>query len=494
MYPARFLWFASLVAAASIAHSTADAQTLSRSASHPNRVAAYTVTVTSIATPRFKVRAELSLTDDTLRMARSWPCDVEALCSRGWPLLIDDLRVTDTLGRDLRTDTIGASGWVVRDHYGGRLILKYSVNYDLLAKNNWPAPRETAFSDGSTLFTVGRPIFIGTRGEGPIEILFTLPPSAHVVAPWPRDTGHVSAFIVPSFDALVDNGLVIRNQPAAPITADRFALQLVLFGGWHQQRELVTRLMHAHLVTFTRLLGFDEDGAYLAVFLEDPDMGGESFLSTHVLSASPDSALVRWGRLIAHEIFHYWNGQRLRGVDYTTSQWFQEGVSEYYAILSMARNDFITPATALDELSRHLRAHRGFGRSLAASGNRKGRSFYGSATLAAFVIDVMIRDATGTRHSLDDLMREMWARFGRADRPYGQAELLEMAGATAGVDLRPFFQTHIEGDVPLPMNEVLPAIGLKLGRNAQGEEIITEDVDAPGDLRARWRALIAGRD
>ena len=486
---------AALLAATSVAHGSAKAQLRPESAPGPNQTgAAYTVSLGSIAAPRFTVKAEIPLRDDTLWVAQSWPCDLEALCDQGWPLLIRDLRVMDAAGPRLATESIGAKGWIVRGNHSGRLLLEYAVDYDSLADNGWPAPREAAFSDGAALFTIGRPLFVGGRTEGPARVVFNLPPGIHVATPWLRDTAAVRGFTVPTFDALVDNGFVLREHPSTPIMAGRFSMELALFGRWREQRELVTRLMHAHLVTFTRLLGFDDDGAYLAVFLEDPDMGGESFRSTHALSADPSSAPATWGRLIGHEVFHYWNGQRLRGADYTTSQWFQEGMSEYYAILSMARNGFITPEGALAELSRHLRAHRGFARSLAASGNRKDRGFYGTATLVAFILDVKIRDATSERHSLDELMRQMWTTFGAVDRPYTQADVLEAGRVIAGIDLAPFFHIHIEGDLPLPLDAVLPLVGLRLERNADGEESLVEDSAAPRHLQDRWRSLIGGRD
>jgi len=457
--------------------------------------ATYAVTVTSLAPPQFAIRAELPLTDDTLRVAQSWPCDLDVLCRGGWPALITDLRVTDAHGRALRTDSLGRRGWVVRDRHAGRVVVEYAVSHLLLAQNDWPAPRETAYADSAMLFTLGRALFVGTTAAGPIRVRFVVPPGVHVSAAWLRDTadGGSGAFTVPGFEALVDNGIVFRHERSMRIRAGQFSMELALFGRWSERRDLVTRLMGAHLTSFTRLLGFDEPGAYLAVFLDDPDMGGESFLSTHALSASPDSAVVRWGRLIGHEVFHYWNGHRIRGADYTSSQWFQEGMTEYYAILSMARNGFITPAAALDELSRNLRAHREFGRSLAASGNRKNRGFYASATMVAFVLDVLIRDATDGRRSLDDLMRQMWITFGRPGRPYTQAEVFALAGAMAGRDLDAFFQQHVEGDRPLPLDSVLPLAGLTLARNAAGEEMIVADGNAPPGRRELWRALIAAR-
>lgn len=453
--------------------------------------ASYVVTAQSLTPPRFTVRAELPLTDDTLRMERSRPCDLDSLCSRGWQLFVSELRVSDADGRALSAEPIGDRGWVVRDPHSGRVVLEYVVDYRLLAENGWPAPREAAFSDGTTLLTVGRPLFVGTTGARATRLRFVLPGDRLVSGPWARENDESRAFLLEDFDQLSNNALVIAEQPTARVSAGRFSLELALFGRWNEKRELVTRLLDAHLATFTRLLGFDEEDVYLAAFLEGSGIAGEAFVNSYVISADPGAPMATWGRLIGHEIFHYWNGHRIRGADYTSSQWFQEGMSEYYAILSMARNGFMTPDEALAELSRHLRAHGQFKASLAASGNRKNRGFYGSATMVAFALDVTIRDATDGQRSLDDLMREMWRTFGSTGRPYTQADVIAAAGSAAGAGLNEFFRNHVEGDVPLPMDTLLPLAGLKLTRNPQNEETIVEDPSAPRRQRDLWRAVIA---
>ncbi|MBL8989756.1 MAG: hypothetical protein JNJ80_26035 [Gemmatimonadetes bacterium] len=46
---------------------------------------------------------------------------------------------------------------------------------------------------------------------------------------------------------------------------------------------------------------------------------------------------------IMHEIFRYWNGWRLRGPDYPSSQSFQEGINEYMANLALASSGMSDP-------------------------------------------------------------------------------------------------------------------------------------------------------
>jgi hypothetical protein len=411
----------------------------------------YTVTLTSLSPPHFLIHANLSLKDDTLRVAGSRPCDLASICSAGWPTLISEFRVTDSQGGPVQTTSLGPAGWLVPQPHGSHLILDYAVDFATLADHAWPAPRETAYSDGMTLYTLGRPLFVGSHTADTIHVRFIVPAGMTTHAPW-RPGNKPGEFQVAGVDALWDNGIVITPRAIPRVAAQGFTLELALFGRWNARRDLVAHLMNAHVATFTRLLGFNQPARYLATFLPDSDLGGESFSDSYALSACPDSSVATWGRVIGHELFHYWNGQRLRGADYISSQWFQEGMTEYYAIVSMARNHFVTADEAFAQLAHHLRAHQQFGKSLTASGGHKDQGFYGSATLVALVLDMKIRDATRGRRSLDDMMRTMWRTFGSAGRPYTQADVIAVANATAGRDLTEFFRAHVEGAVPLPVD------------------------------------------
>ncbi|MGH7529017.1 MAG: hypothetical protein ACREMN_01400 [Gemmatimonadales bacterium] len=458
--------------------------TLLAMACRPAARPSYQITLLSLSPPRFAVRAAVTPTDDTLRMAQSRSCDVAAICEAGWPALIEDLRVAGAGGRPLTATAAGSAGWVVRGAAGSLMLLEYVVDYSALAGQGWPAPRETAYLADSMLYTVGRPFFVGRSADDTVLVEFALPAGMSVHAPWQPERS-MGEFRVAGFEAATENGIVFARRPLPRASAGDLAVDVALYGPWQDRRDSVARLIGAHLATFTKLFESDAPGRYLATFLEADDFGGEAFLDSYAVSAHPDSGSARWGRIIGHELFHYWNGHRIRGADYIASQWFQEGITEYYAILSMVRNGFISPGGALERLSQHLRAQRRFEGSLTASGGRKNAAFYGTATLVALLLDITIRDRSGGRRSLDDLMHAMWDRFGKDRRPYTQADVVALAGEMAGTDLRPFFAAYVEGTAALPLDTTLGRAGLRVTRDA-----ITIDPSAPADQRAIWNAVI----
>ena len=74
--------------------------------------------------------------------------------------------------------------------------------------------------------------------------------------------------------------------------------------------------------------------------------------------------LLAWLELASHEIFHAWNGKRLRPVElgpfdyenenFTRSLWLVEGVTDYYSELLVHRAGLSTQVEYLDALSNKI--------------------------------------------------------------------------------------------------------------------------------------------
>ena len=129
----------------------------------------------------------------------------------------------------------------------------------------------------------------------------------------------------------------------------------------------------------------------------------------------------------AHEIFHAWNVKRLRPADIwpyqyaheqpTSWLWVSEGVTDYYADLALVRSGvsdsnafFATTAGKIREIA----ALPPFGlddASLSAwihPTDGTADAYYPKGSLAGLMLDILIRDASDNKHSLDDVMRGLY--------------------------------------------------------------------------------------
>jgi predicted metalloprotease with PDZ domain len=188
--------------------------------------------------------------------------------------------------------------------------------------------------------------------------------------------------------------------------------------------------------------------------------------------------------LYAHEIFHAWNVKRLRPADmwpyvYDHSQptpwlWVSEGITDYYADLAEVRGGLIDgsgfyAATAakmrevsdarpvsLDDASIDTWIHPVDGTQY---------TYYPKGSLAGFMLDIMIRDASDNRQSLDDVMRELYATVYKAGRGFTALDWWSaVSRAAGGKSFADFNARYIEGREAYPWDHVLALAGLRQTR------------------------------
>lgn len=186
--------------------------------------------------------------------------------------------------------------------------------------------------------------------------------------------------------------------------------------------------------------------------------------------------------ITAHEIFHAWNVKRMRPADLwpydydqaqpTTWLWVSEGVTDYYADLALVRGGIVDSVqflgltmekintvqeaepTALEDASLSTWIDP-------TNGTRY--LYYPKGSLAGFLLDVLIRDGSDNRRSLDDLMREVYRASFKQGRGFTAADWWRTASRLAGGrSFTEFNAKYVDGREPLPWPEVLPLAGLQL--------------------------------
>ncbi|HET7612980.1 MAG TPA: PDZ domain-containing protein [Gemmatimonadaceae bacterium] len=185
--------------------------------------------------------------------------------------------------------------------------------------------------------------------------------------------------------------------------------------------------------------------------------------------------------LYSHEFFHAWNVKRLRPADLvpyryddaqpTTWLWVSEGVTDYYGALDLTRGgeqdstaffDFIAgeiasinsaPPTAVSDAS--LNAWIG-------STDGSGGLYYPKGGFIGFLLDVMIRDASNSRGSLDQVMRRLYDNTYKRGRGFTGADWWnEVSRAAGGKSFADFARRYVDGREPLPIDSVLRLAGLR---------------------------------
>jgi predicted metalloprotease with PDZ domain len=442
------------------------------------------------------VSATLPIDGTELRMDRTRPADTNEIGAGGWPALVTNLRVTDSAGRALDVTSAGVPGWRLARPYTGMLKIEYAVDYALLAAKDWPAPREAAYADSSNFIVVGRSVFITTAAMEAITVSFDPPPGWTVRTPWQEQTRSSRVFSVGDAADLTENLIAFTRSVPEEEAANGFRLREVPTGDWVAAASEVHRVLRASTRYMTRMMAFAGNDAYLVVLLPQRETAGESYRRSFALNfeSSPDSTNVaQWGNTVAHEIFHRWNGWQLHGADYASSQWFQEGVTEYVANVTMAAGGLVDANGFRAKLAEHVHDARLLSTPLDVTGGHKGAPLYSAGALVAFTWDVMIRRATAGKRNLGNVLRALVEQTGGGVRAYAWSDIEASLRASAPLDWAGFYRSYIHGGDPLPIGQTLSAAGLRLVEDGSGAPRIEEDPAATPSAHALFVALISGQ-
>ena len=199
--------------------------------------------------------------------------------------------------------------------------------------------------------------------------------------------------------------------------------------------------------------------------------------------------------LCSHEYFHTWNVKRIKPAafapydlteeNYTTLLWLFEGFTSYYDDLVLVRSGIISRDEYLTLVGKTV------GGVLRGSGRRKQSvaessfdtwikyyrqdenapnaivSYYTKGSLVALAFDLAIREATGNRKSLDDVMRALWVRYGRdfyqgKGIGVGEDDVEPLIREVTGVELGRLFADAVHGTRDLPLDTLLAPFGVTL--------------------------------
>jgi predicted metalloprotease with PDZ domain len=442
--------------------------------------------------PQLTVTAMVPIAGAKLTMATTRPAGIEELDRSGWPGLIRDLRVTDGATGEVLVATGAADrGWSLDRSLRGYVRLEYAVDLSPFAKRHWPAPREAFFLDGTNFSLIGRALFVTTPAASSSEVSFDLPSGWHATTPWRRRTS--TTFAAESVEQLTDNLLAFTRRPSETIRSGRFTLHVVPMAAWGAVRGEIHSVLRSTVKRFATAMQDPRETIFVVVLLPHGEQGGESYVSS--LAMSPNDVPTAgnrgtWANLIAHEIFHSWNGWRLRGDDRQASQWFQEGFTEYMANLAMTNAGAFTEEQLRSKFATHVLRYRELTTTLAAPGTRKGAPLYSGGALVAFAWDGMIRESTRNRRSLADVFRRLLVSTGHGERPWTWSDLRAALQATAALDWQAFYDRHIANSEPLPLDAMFARVGWRMTTGMDGSLRIEKDPGATRESRTRARRLI----
>ncbi|HXI20511.1 MAG TPA: PDZ domain-containing protein [Gemmatimonadales bacterium] len=387
-------------------------------------------------------------------------------------------------GQPLHWDKLDYDTWRIRPAGARHVTVAFTYRADSL-------DNAIAWSRPDFAFVNGTNIFLYPEGR---SLAFPATVQVHTESDWMVATGmHPVAgggWSEPDYHDLADMPFFIGHfdfdsMPAGPVNARLASYPAGMLAGEARQK-----FWDAYRPLFAaegQVFGEIPFTSYTTLIVFDSAYGGGSALehqNSHLAIYTVHGIGQTWVTSVtAHEMFHAWNVKRMRPAEmvpyrYDTAEptpwlWVSEGITDYYADLALTRSGDVdstaflnttmgkirtvdgAPPVALEDASLSTWIHPVDG---------TGYLYYPKGSLAGFMLDIMIRDASDNHRSLDDVMREVYRTTWKAGGKgfTGRDWWGAVRRAAGGRDFTAFNDRYVDGREPYPWDSLLPLAGMRL--------------------------------
>lgn len=448
-------------------------------------VVSYTLRVDSADLSGYEITVTIRNAPDTFHLALASHPEYDDRFYR----YIEQVQVFPQIGRTAATERVDSALWRVVAP-GGTSVVRYRVHLpaqERRFRSSWvPFLAPTGGLVGgpqSFMYVVGATL-------APSSVTFELPPGWEI-ATGLQATVAPHTFFAPSIDVLIDCPVLVGH-----FSSWRFAIDGV------PHRIVYWPLPNAPPFDSVALVAGLEGLAQQAIalfgrapyrdytfMLQDGAIGSLEHWNSVTIGASSERLAQSLPEILgesAHEYFHTWNLMRIRpagygGVDYRPARrsrglWWGEGVTMLYADVLLRRAGLPTA-----DSTRAAHVEGLIARYLASPGNSRfspesvsvitygtppgslgdyGASVHLQGELLGTILDLIIRDATRGRRSLDDVMRLMLARYSGVEG-YTTRDIAAVVGEVCGCTIKPFFDRYVRAGNPIPFDRYLALAGLR---------------------------------
>lgn len=414
--------------------------------------------------------------------------------------LIEKLAVRDMAGNAVTLNDKGEGEYDVDGDRRLRLSYDIRLEHD---KYEWPGGNEeVSYHTDEGLMSVGYPLFIvpGVKMLGQTEVTFDLPMGWKANTPW-RSTGKPGAFIVDTRRELVNNALFFGTAHAETFTTGGVEMTLVMGKQYWKRRDAFISMIDKQMNSYQKLYGRAPVADRFLIVINQGDTGdGGAFAGSFSQYLKDDGSEVSrpvWGKVMAHELAHFWDGQSLVPKN-ESEEWFKEGVNDYVTVITMARNKLMDRAMLVQQLENLARGQnvarnvQGLTVTVREAVKDKHRNWllvYGGGTIAGLAMDVELRKASKGKVSLDTLLHEMYKEFGHKGKAYDQADIVRIGKSISGVDLDPLLNNIVATSQAPNLVPLFRDIGLRLEQFGMLETYLLRDPAATQEQKARFTAI-----
>ncbi len=415
---------------------------------------------------------------------------------RDFAQYVQNVRARDAQARPLAVTKLDKQTWSVRGD--GTLTIEYSIFADE------PGAFSAQLNADHAFLNLALVLFYSPdrRGED-VRLEFHDMPADWRIAVALKPGDSPAMFTAANYDALVDAPVEAGRFDETRFQAGPARIRVVIHGEGPERKQLEEMLQRvvAYQVELMQDVPFEE-----YIFFYHFGQGGGGGMEHANSTAIHTAARTLPTGVSAHEFFHLWNVKRIRPrslepVDYTRENWtralwFAEGVTSTYGSYTLVRSGLISPKDFYDDLAGQIRFLESrpsrMWKSLEEASldawlekypyyNRPGASlsYYNKGQIVGVLLDILLRELSDNRASLDHVLRHLNKEFAKQGGYYDDSagiraaaeavlhKALEHSGRAATLPaarerLTEFFTQYVSGTAVVPYDRFLKAAGLLL--------------------------------
>lgn len=382
---------------------------------------------------------------------------------------VSHFRAEDAAGHPLTWEQVTRNTWRVVAAGAPAIVL----NYDVFGATSFPANSYLGVDRG---YISPSGLFVYPDGElrHPVTVEIQLPATWKQIATGLGPAkGRPNTFEAPDFDVLYDSPILIGNQEYRQFEVKGVPHYVAIENvAADVDRSKMIADLKTMVTAATQLMGDVPYRHYTFLMMgrggggiEHANSSSNQFDGT---SLGTPAGYLRWLSFICHEYFHNFNVKRIRPLalgpfDYdqenlTNMLWVSEGLSVYYQDLILVRAGLMTRDEYLAKMAaavgtfenasgHHYQPATEASRNAWNSGSGIGGdrnttiSYYNNGAMLGTMLDLKIREASGNRKSLDDVMRGMYEKYYvQRKRGFTDAEFRAECESAAGTSLAEIFE------------------------------------------------------
>lgn len=439
------------------------------------KATSYSITFDEDNKKLVKIKANFVVKDSILYMSGG-----ASNLPKRWATFVHDVSLTNKFGQPIKIEEQEGAEWKIYAPINEEVILTYEVHLDH-ENYKWSSGIDAvAYTTDLGVFYTGRTFFILNGDERKnIVVSFNLIKNWKVTTPWVRDNNQIT----PTYQATNLSDLVTALLFAGihrEVSIKRKDFELVFALGTKDiiaQENEYKNLAEGVLDYYIELMGgipnpSPDNPFYKSVVVissTDGKTDGEAMGNniSVLIEKNGDQLSKTFSRFIfAHEFFHLWNGKSFAPLSDDT-EWFKEGFTNYYTLKALHHIGFLDDASYLEFLSNFFydkyTNDDGVGKISMTNGDAKHNHWglvYVGGMFVGIIQDVIIRNTTNNKNSIDDLMKKFYVKYGGSNNGYSLQEIQNVISDLSGVEQTKFFESYVTGTNKIPLEKYLEQIGL----------------------------------